>query len=199
MGRPKTITDEEILAVARRVFRAEGHEVSTRQLAEAAGISPGVLYQRFGSKDELFFAAMAPTPPDIEEVLGPDEPTDDGHEYMRRVLVRMAEHFAAVLPLAFRMMMHPSFDPAMLVRAQTATRRLHAGLETRLAHLAHRGTLREASAGPAAATLVSLAHDWAVGRVMSPRGPSAKSLEALVDEVIWPGTMPEKERRKRPR
>src|ERR1019366_7859921 len=72
MTRPKTISDDEILSAARKLFRAHGHAVSTRQVAESAGISEGVLYQRFVSKDELFFAAMAPSAPDLEEVLGPE-------------------------------------------------------------------------------------------------------------------------------
>ena len=59
MTRPKTISDEELLAVARKLFRTHGHAVSTRQIAEGAGISEAILYQRFGNKEHLFFAAMA--------------------------------------------------------------------------------------------------------------------------------------------
>ena len=90
MTRPKTITDEELLAVARTVFRAQGHTASTRSIARAAGVSEGILYQRFGNKEELFFAAMAPSAPDIDALLGPEPPTVDGATFVRDVLARLA-------------------------------------------------------------------------------------------------------------
>src|SRR4051812_6998486 len=85
MGRHKTISDQEVLRVARDVFRAQGHTATTRAIAEAAGISEAVLYQRFGSKDELFFAAMRPSGPDVEELLGPEDPPGDALTYLRAV------------------------------------------------------------------------------------------------------------------
>src|SRR5262245_60647331 len=51
MGRHKTISDDEVLQVARGLFREKGHTATTREIAEAAGISEAILYQRFGSKD----------------------------------------------------------------------------------------------------------------------------------------------------
>src|SRR5262245_16666657 len=63
MGRQKTISDEEVLRIARDVFLEKGHIATTREIAQAAGISEAILYQRFGSKQELFFTAMRPTGP----------------------------------------------------------------------------------------------------------------------------------------
>src|SRR6516164_6210029 len=114
MGRHKTISDDDVLDVARQLFRERGHTATTREVAEAAGISEAVLYQRFGSKDDLFFAAMHPRGPDIEELLGPKDPPEDAHAYLRAVVVRIGQYFAEVLPLVVRVMTHPSFDPAML-------------------------------------------------------------------------------------
>src|SRR5215831_15876539 len=104
MGRQKTITDDEVLRIARDVFRAQGHTATTREIAQAAGISEAVLYQRFGSKDELFFTAMRPRGPDLEQLLGPQEPPEDALTYLRTVVVRLGEHFADVIPLALRVM-----------------------------------------------------------------------------------------------
>ena len=53
MGRTKTVDDDELLRRAREVFRQSGHTASTREVARAAGISQAVLYQRFGSKNNL--------------------------------------------------------------------------------------------------------------------------------------------------
>src|SRR5713226_3251451 len=99
MGRYKTISDHEVLATARNLFRTQGHTATTRQIAEAAGISEAILYQRFGSKDHLFFAAMHAMGPDIEDLLGPREPSGDAHAYLRAVVVRLGKYFAEVIPL----------------------------------------------------------------------------------------------------
>ncbi len=189
MGRRKTISDDEVLRVAREVFRAQGHTATTRAIANAAGISEAVLYQRFGSKDELFFAAMHPTGPDIDELLGPLDPGEDAHTYLRKVVVRLGEYFAAVIPVALRVMTHPSFDPASLVRAQPGgSPALPEALADRLVSLARRSQITTPSAAVAARLLVSLAHDWALGNVLS-HGVSVRSageLEEMVD-VLWEG------------
>jgi AcrR family transcriptional regulator len=50
MPRKKTITDEEILSVARSLFLKEGAKASTRTLAKIVGISESVIFQRFNTK-----------------------------------------------------------------------------------------------------------------------------------------------------
>jgi AcrR family transcriptional regulator len=189
MGRQKTISDEEVLSIARGLFRARGHAITTRQVAEAAGISEAVLYQRFGSKDDLFFAAMHPRGPDLDELLGPRDPVDDGQTYLRKVVVRLGKYFAEVLPLALRVMTHPSFDPGSLARAQpNAAAVLREGLAERLASLARRNQLVMPSQAVASRLLVSLAHDWALGGVLSPASPAHRDreLKAMVD-LVWDG------------
>jgi AcrR family transcriptional regulator len=188
MGRHKTISDHEVLRIARDVFRKQGHTATTRQIAEDAGISEPVLYQRFGSKDALFFAAMHPTGPDIEELLGPKDPPDDAQAYLRTVVVRLGKYFGEVIPLALRVVTHPSFDPGSLARAQpNAAASLHEGLVERLASLARRKRMATSSESLAARLLVSLAHDWALGRVLSPGRPHGdRDLKSMVD-VVWEG------------
>ncbi len=189
MGRHKTISDDEVLGIARGLFRARGHGVTTREIAEAAGISEGVLYQRFGSKDDLFFAAMQPRGPDIEQLLGPKDPVDDAHTYLRAVVVRLGKYFTDVIPLALRVMTHPSFDPGSLARAQpNAAAVLQKSLTERLASLARRKRIVTPSEGVTARLLVSLAHDWALGSVLSPASPPHRNqqLRAMVD-VVWEG------------
>jgi AcrR family transcriptional regulator len=189
MGRHKTISDDDVVRIARDVFRARGHTATTRQIAEAAGISEAVLYQRFGSKDDLFFAAMHPSGPDLQALLGPSKPTDDAHAYLRSVVVRIGRYFAEVIPLALRVMTHPSFDPGSLARAQpNAAASLKEGLAERLALLARRKQIVTPSADVTARLLVSLAHDWALNNVLSPRGSPhrERELKELVD-VVWAG------------
>jgi AcrR family transcriptional regulator len=190
MGRQKTITDEAVLRIARDLFRDRGHTTTTREIAEAAGISEAILYQRFGSKDELFFAAMRPQGPDIELLLGPKNPAGEALTYLHTVVVRLGEHFAEVIPLALRVMTHPSFDPASLARAQPGGPAiLHDGLAERLASLARRGELALPKAAVTARLLLSLAHDWALRRVHGTSSRATRELKEMVD-VVWEGLRP---------
>ncbi|WP_306360004.1 TetR/AcrR family transcriptional regulator [Nocardia sp. CC227C] len=55
----KTDTREVLLATARRRFAATGYErTSVREIAAEAGVDPGLIRHYFGSKAELFRAAM---------------------------------------------------------------------------------------------------------------------------------------------
>ncbi len=189
MGRHKTISDDQVLAVARSAFVEQGHTATTRAIAEAAGISEAVLYQRFGSKDDLFFAAMRPSGPDIEQLLGPKDPREDAHTYLRTVVVRLGRYFAGVIPLALRVMTHPSFDPDSLARALPGAHTvLQEGLAVRLASLKRRKRIATRSEVVSARLLVSLAHDWALGSVLGD-GASARRVRELRDsvDVVWAG------------
>jgi AcrR family transcriptional regulator len=189
MGRQKTITDDEVLRIARDIFRRQGHTATTREIALAAGISEAVLYQRFGSKDELFFTAMRPRGPDIERLLGPSDPSDDARTYLRAVAVRLGEHFAEVIPLALRVMMHPSRDPAGPVSYRPGGPViLSTELAERLKALVRRGEIATPSAVATARVLISLAHDWALRHVHgAARG--VRELKEMVD-VVWEGLRP---------
>ena len=99
MSRPKTISDDEVLRIACDVFREHGHTVSTREIAQAAGISEAILYQRFGSKDGLFFAAMHARGPDVEQLLGPEDPADDA----RNTCVRCSVGSESISPRSSRL------------------------------------------------------------------------------------------------
>src|SRR6186713_1398186 len=57
-GRPPVIDSARLLAVAREVFLERGIRATTLEVAERAGVSEGVLFHRFKSKEGLFSAAM---------------------------------------------------------------------------------------------------------------------------------------------
>jgi len=60
MGRPKEITDEQIVAAARRCFMERGAGVSAAEIGRELGVSHTTLFNRFGSKEALMIAALGP-------------------------------------------------------------------------------------------------------------------------------------------
>jgi AcrR family transcriptional regulator len=191
MGRHKTISDDDVLAIARGVFRQQGHAASTREIARAAGISEGVLYQRFGNKDALFFLSMAPRAPDLAALLGPEDPPGEAHAYLREVVERMAGYFAEVLPIAIQVMIHPSFDMSSFSknRPANAAGTLETGLLHRLEALQRRKAISAGSPTSAARLLTSLAHDWALHSILSGGTPPRRELFAMID-TVWHGFAP---------
>lgn len=186
MPRHKTITDEELLAVARRVFREHGHTATTREVARQAGISEGVLYQRFGSKEELFFSAMVPREPDFEALLGPYPPTEAGPAFLKRVIVAAATHFAQVIPLALQVIMHPSHMSTHFAQAQPGLLGFHKALTARLQWFEEQGIFKRDTAARTTRLVLSLAHDWALTHAALEPGTDARpdDLKALVDLVL---------------
>lgn len=58
MSRPRKYNDEEILQAAAEVFLEHGATAGTALIAKRAGVSEGVLFQRFKNKEALFEAAL---------------------------------------------------------------------------------------------------------------------------------------------
>src|SRR5436305_1987820 len=66
MARQTTITDDQILAAARALFLEKGVSATAAEVAAKAGCAEGSIFKRFGTKADLFRAAMLPN--DVEEV-----------------------------------------------------------------------------------------------------------------------------------
>jgi AcrR family transcriptional regulator len=113
MGRNKTIDDIDLLAAAREVFRQRGHSASTRDVARAAGISQAVLYQRFSSKDDLFFRALVPDPPDLEALFGP-YPPKDAFKDLLGIAERLATYLRYFMPTLLHVLAFPGVDSTKL-------------------------------------------------------------------------------------
>jgi AcrR family transcriptional regulator len=107
MGRKKTISDEDLLAVARAVFVEEGFGASTKEIARRASVSEGVIYQRFATKDELFFAAMIPPPADVTRLF--QQPKLKGRALIEQLTLSMLEFSRQALPVMLPLMLHPGF------------------------------------------------------------------------------------------
>ena len=108
MPRSKTISDEAVLASCRETFLTEGVGVSTRSLAANSGVSEGVLFQRFNTKDDLFFAAMRLPAPDLSAVLARarDKPTEKGLIELASAALR---YLRGQMPVMLLVLSHPAY------------------------------------------------------------------------------------------
>jgi AcrR family transcriptional regulator len=107
MGRNKTKTDAELLETARLVFLEKGFAASTKEIARRAGISEGVIFQRFSTKEDLFFAAMSSPLADVHQLL--DHPPSTGRDLLEKIVFSMIDYFRETLPVLISLMSHPSF------------------------------------------------------------------------------------------
>jgi AcrR family transcriptional regulator len=87
------------------LLKERGRSVSTKQMAEAAGVAEGTLFRAFGDKESIFGAALArefdPEPfRDKLRAIDPDEPTEDK---VRRLVSLFIERFRGVIGLAIAM------------------------------------------------------------------------------------------------
>lgn len=192
MGRPRSTSDAEILAAARALFRERGHAVTTREIADAAGVSQAVLYQRFPSKTELFFAAMAPSEPDVDAILGEAKPPVDA--YLEGVAVRVLRYFAETHPTVAQLMAHPEFDAKVMgkLHERIFTQRLIGGVAGRLRALRAGGLVGDVDPERAAQTLIAALHSSVVFHVMSGASVArhAGGLASQIVEVLWRGLAP---------
>jgi len=58
MARIATITNDQLLRAAQAEFLEHGIRATSAAIAKRAGVSSGILFKRFGSKEALFAAAM---------------------------------------------------------------------------------------------------------------------------------------------
>lgn len=100
MSRPKSASDDLILTAARNAFMARGHGVSTRQIAADVRLSQPALIQRFGSKKQLFLAAMTPAPLDAAWIIDgeSDESLLKPKARLFCILIRLQEQLAERAP-----------------------------------------------------------------------------------------------------
>ncbi|MGC9948716.1 MAG: helix-turn-helix domain-containing protein [Bryobacteraceae bacterium] len=127
MGRKKAISDDELLGVARRIFVEEGFTASTREIARRAGVSEGLIFQRFRTKEDLFFAAMIPPSADLNRLF--HHPHSQGRTLLEKITFSMIAYFRETLPVLLPLMSHPNFrfeefakrhpdSPMLLLRRQ---------------------------------------------------------------------------------
>lgn len=185
MGRNKQVSDEAVLSAAKAVFVEQGFGASTREVARRAGISEAVLYQRYKTKLELFFAAMIPPPFDLAR--DPDSRADgSAAEDLGVVAVSIMRYFREAMPVLLQLVTHPSFKLADLADrdSRLPVHGLGEAIAACLERHRQRGSITSDSARVQAATLtlVSTLHSLALFERMGFHGGSFP--EAVVHNIV---------------
>ena len=194
MARPRRIGDAAILDAARRVFTAGGMQATTRMVAEAAGVSQATLFQRYGTKQRLFFAALLPPPPSLSSVLGvlPAAGAKAARVHLSEIAARLLSWLDAALPATLRAALHPDYPSAVgRAHAPNGEAAIAAALALRLAELQQRGDLH-AGIDPARAAegLLLLLHGDALAGLVGGAPCAVRDRGGAAVEGLWEGLAP---------
>jgi AcrR family transcriptional regulator len=197
MGRPKTIQDSELLAVARDLFVEKGIGASTRELARRAGISEAVIYQRYATKAELFFAAMVPPPLSVVHLFQAGDQDADVLSHLEDITLGIVDYFREMMPILVPLMSHPSFDIEEMAHRNpdSPLDRIRIGFMDYLETQQRLGNIAPGNMGPTVLTLVATAHSLALFEMIGAHG--GRFDEGIVRAMVrslWSGIAPQGER-----
>lgn len=163
MPRNKTIADEEILDIARSHFLKQGVKASTKTIAKAVGISEAVIFQRFGTKEDLFFAAMVPPEAQLEVIFCVKPGEKQANENLKLISLQIVDYFREVMPIFLTLISHPSFDMQTFLQRHTMPAiQLGNKLTEYLNAEADLGRIRKDNVATAASVLLSYLHNLAL-------------------------------------
>ena len=193
--RPKKISDEDILEVARQCFIEQGSNVSTQFIADRLGVSQATLFKRFGTKLKLLQAALH-IPIQAKKLLKKIEVLPSNlpvKEQLLELCLEMLKFFDEMIPYwatlhAAGITMPPILsDDAPPIRART-------GLTKWIAHLQQQGRIRQQvePESIAIALIGALQHRPFRTHILRDRSMVQSDrayVESIVD-VIWRGLIP---------
>ncbi|MBK6561892.1 TetR/AcrR family transcriptional regulator [Candidatus Amarobacter glycogenicus] len=193
MARRKRLEDDELLAVARERFVAEGFAASTRGIAQVAGVAEAVLFQRFKTKAELFFAAMLPPPPNLHEILVSRPDWEEPSRRMEDIAIGVLAYFREIAPVLLPLVSHPDFNYESFVARypESPLNQLVEGLQAWLKRLEARGDVVEGASPAVALALVGTMASLAIfERIGVHGGETPEEMVRQVAAVIWRGAAP---------
>lgn len=161
-GRPKSLQKHAaILDAARRLFLDQGYEgTRMEQIAAEAGVSKLTVYNHFGDKDDLFFAAIESRC--LEQV--PDALFDIAsgtpmHLALREIALKVHALMTSIDSIALHRMLLSDRDNAERLGAlfwEAGPARIQAGVEAFLREAVQRGELQLDDVSEAAGQLLCL-------------------------------------------
>jgi len=175
-----------LLTVARDVFLERGIRATTLEVAERAGVSEGVLFHRFKSKEALFSAAM-----DFDREEPPERVLEAIRELRQRdeldardAIIHLASTLVEVGRVALPIMMMSWSNPQPLAaplfnekrrKFQQILKALGSYFELQM----ERGKLRRMDSEVLARTLLGSVHHFVLTRILIEEGDSAAMPEGM--------------------
>jgi AcrR family transcriptional regulator len=192
MPRNKTITDEEILTIARSLFLKEGAKASTRTLSKLVGISEAVIFQRFSTKEDLFFRAMVPPAAQLDEIFSIQPGEKQVRSNLESIGLQIVIYFREVMPIFLSLVSHPAFDMQIFLQRHTMPRmQIVRRLNEYLNAEAELGRIQPGNVETIAAMILSHLHNLALSENIGAHQPIDTDL-AIADAVkaLWQGLAP---------
>lgn len=162
-GRPASFRREDVIALARDLFRARGYaDVSLSEIAQKSGLTRASVYNAFTSKEAIFLEALdayrATAPLSALADLAPDAPVGPALDALFRdagaTMARDPDRRGCLLMNSFAELLASDAPPAETIRADFAASR--AMLATLVARARDKGELPSATDPDTTATLIMM-------------------------------------------
>ena len=191
MTRSKTVTDEAILSAARSLFLEVGVRASTKKIAKSAGISEAVIFQRFRTKEELFFAAMVPPEAQLAKIFRVRPGENQVPENLEFISLQIVDYFREVMPTFIALLGHPASDVQTFLQRHTMPRaQIGNRLTEYLTAETELGRIRKGQAEIVVAVLLSYLHHIAMSETIGANQGSGEGSITNAIEALWHGLEP---------
>lgn len=195
MGRPRTISNEQIIDAARALFIKNGFRVSTAEIARAAGVSEGSIFKRFPTKAKLFEAAMGIPEFDIEAALEGRIGEGEAKENLAEIMIELIDFFRKLLPRTMMAWAHPKNRPLdhFMDTRRTAALTILRGITHFFEEEIKRGRIQDADPEIAARMVLGSIYNYVFFELVGVhvRMPIASEtyVRSLID-ILWKGMAP---------
>lgn len=99
MARPRRVSDEQLVQVARACFLERGPSVGLKEIGARLGVSHAAVLHRVGSKERLLAMALEVAPPrEIEGLLAGPSAEEPAEEALVALLDALLGYFRALVP-----------------------------------------------------------------------------------------------------
>jgi len=198
MARPQTVTDEEILAAARRCFLQGGAGVPATEIARALGVTHTTVFNRFKSKEALLIAALGP-PEVLPWAAAVDAGPDDRpvREQLEEIGRRIGDYFAHISQ-GLAVLQAAGFGPKQVFRGRAEPTPVQAfrSLGGWLRRARRRKLIAPVDVETLTSTIIGTLHSHALHTLQTGLpAPGGHDFIPRFFDVLWSGISPQQETR----